>query len=693
MRLIINLSQNIGPVALNDQFLNFDVFAPVGYYDLQSHSYNKATFFAQSTENGPATAMSLSGLSKINGGVVPSQMPTGGRITFSLAADGVTLTNPNPVGFVSMSFAGAFPIMDPYFDDYYGYPSAAAISASYQNYSQALQNWFIAANTDEQTVFDLTLGDMTATITTDLALSVNALFDLPSAPDIEFVGSDFNDSITGGSGRDIFRSGKGDDIFSGGDGTDTFEGIPASLAIFWSDENQLSGGQGIDTIKWPGDFVVYTKRVNTTVKDFIEGTGTPTLVVSIFDRSDELIDRFEVLQFAGTVVSYDEIKAIAAFRWAVDSAISLAEKLVTFLDLAVDLPEPYKDHFDTLAYLIELAARGYEIKNSPDPYKALFVESTVVLVDALQEYTDTVAPVTAPFSDALYDNMRDVVRIKAASLYDYIMASTLPVSENLGEKWGDLWHGVKEEVDRPDVETLPSPPFIPEVGPVPDLQQPVIINGGEFGDYFEGSSGPEAFKGENGGDIFKPRGGNDSIDGGSGKDEVIYEGPRAGTVGSTTSDGAVVFSGQSIGTDTLREVERVTFDDGSLVFDLVGSDPSLIYRLYQAAFARTPDEGGLRYWAGAADAFGLTQLQLAREFRVAPEFIQLYGSNVSNRDYTYNMYKNVLGREPDQGGIDYWTNVVDIGWVNRDQLLIEFAQSPENMTLTSPNTSVGYWVV
>ncbi len=57
------------------------------------------------------------------------------------------------------------------------------------------------------------------------------------------------------------------------------------------------------------------------------------------------------------------------------------------------------------------------------------------------------------------------------------------------------------------------------------------------------------------------------------------------------------------------------------------------------------------------------------------------------------MYQNVLQREPDQGGIDYWTAQVDHNVVSRDQLLIEFAQCSENVALTTPNTVAGYWVL
>ncbi len=67
-------------------------------------------------------------------------------------------------------------------------------------------------------------------------------------------------------------------------------------------------------------------------------------------------------------------------------------------------------------------------------------------------------------------------------------------------------------------------------------------------------------------------------------------------------------------TDTLANIERIRFDDGSFVLDMPSimiplastlknasylpmDSATLVYRLYAAAYARTPDEGGFVYWA------------------------------------------------------------------------------------------------
>ena len=84
---------------------------------------------------------------------------------------------------------------------------------------------------------------------------------------------------------------------------------------------------------------------------------------------------------------------------------------------------------------------------------------------------------------------------------------------------------------------------------------------------------------------------------------------------------------------------------------------------------------------------------LAQQFRVAPEFIAKYGDNLSDRDYTDKLYSNVLLRPSDIEGLNFWTEHLTTGYFTRDQLMVAFAVSPENIANTIPNISNGYWVV
>ena len=127
------------------------------------------------------------------------------------------------------------------------------------------------------------------------------------------------------------------------------------------------------------------------------------------------------------------------------------------------------------------------------------------------------------------------------------------------------------------------------------------------------------------------------------------------------------------------------------VTNLQSSEDHLVYLLYQAAYDRMPDYAGFEYWAGQADARQLSALQLADVFLAAPEFTAAFGAHPSNDAYVTELYANVLGRAPDAAGLAYWEAQANSG-VARDQLLVAFATSAENLTLTAPHTANGFWV-
>ena len=193
--------------------------------------------------------------------------------------------------------------------------------------------------------------------------------------------------------------------------------------------------------------------------------------------------------------------------------------------------------------------------------------------------------------------------------------------------------------------------------------------------------------------FFKGGQGSDTFTGLSGLNTAVYTG-TLNQYNVTTYDLKIlvsdIMSGRD-GTDTLISVAQVKFSDVTLVFDLTSSQDALVYQLYQAAFARTPDNGGFRYWADVADRTGMSAISLADQFLAAPEFSQKYG-NPDNLGYATKMYGNVLGRTPDPGGLAYWAGQLDHG-LAINQLLVEFATCPENVQLTGVHMSNGYWTV
>ena len=106
------------------------------------------------------------------------------------------------------------------------------------------------------------------------------------------------------------------------------------------------------------------------------------------------------------------------------------------------------------------------------------------------------------------------------------------------------------------------------------------------------------------------------------------------------------------------------------------------YRLYQAAFDRAPDMDGLGYWIFQLDQ-GVGLVEIADAFVRSDEFMGLYGEDPSDDDFVRLLYLNVLNREPDQAGYEYWTEVLagdDKGGdvLSRAELLVQFSESAEN---------------
>jgi subtilisin family serine protease len=128
----------------------------------------------------------------------------------------------------------------------------------------------------------------------------------------------------------------------------------------------------------------------------------------------------------------------------------------------------------------------------------------------------------------------------------------------------------------------------------------------------------------------------------------------------------------------LVNVERLQFADATLALDVgKGELGGEVYRLYQAAFDRTPDASGLSFWLNALD-HGVSLEQVAGDFVASSEFKGLYGGSPSNVDLVSATYRNVLHRAPDTEGLAFWVDGMNHG-LSAASLLAQFSESPENI--------------
>ena len=206
------------------------------------------------------------------------------------------------------------------------------------------------------------------------------------------------------------------------------------------------------------------------------------------------------------------------------------------------------------------------------------------------------------------------------------------------------------------------------------------VTGTAANDVLFGGSGHDEITGLAGNDTLSGRGGDDLIDGGQGLDTALFNSGRGANRASLVTADRIIISGPE-GQDTLIGVERAVFNDGAWGFDVEGTGGKG-YRLYQAAFNRVPDEGGLGFWIASLDA-GLPLNAAAGFFIGSAEFGALYGKNIPNNEFTGLLYQNVLHRLPDQGGYDFWNNALNgTGGFERAlpraEVLAQFSESPEN---------------
>ncbi|AWN39710.1 DUF4214 domain-containing protein [Methylobacterium durans] len=128
------------------------------------------------------------------------------------------------------------------------------------------------------------------------------------------------------------------------------------------------------------------------------------------------------------------------------------------------------------------------------------------------------------------------------------------------------------------------------------------------------------------------------------------------------------------------------FTDAQIYDSIVNSpeangnvDP--IVRLYQGAFGRVPDKGGLHFNVGAFEASGQNLKAIAETFTHAAEFTALYGAaETVTENYLQSLYANVLGRSASAVELHSWleaANTPGSGVASRADVLNGFAQSVE----------------
>lgn len=185
----------------------------------------------------------------------------------------------------------------------------------------------------------------------------------------------------------------------------------------------------------------------------------------------------------------------------------------------------------------------------------------------------------------------------------------------------------------------------------------------------------KTMSGTSGADRFIATKSADLVDGAGGVDTMVYSGKRA--------DYDIVKSGAELtvyslvgneGVDKLRNVEKLRFSDSAT--DTQHSD--LAQALYVSYFGRAADSGGLKNFQARLSELNApsSAAELSARYNTdagVKGLIDSFGSSTEsnalysgdNKAFVRAIYTNLLSREPDQGGLDFWTGAINAGTLTR----------------------------
>lgn len=196
--------------------------------------------------------------------------------------------------------------------------------------------------------------------------------------------------------------------------------------------------------------------------------------------------------------------------------------------------------------------------------------------------------------------------------------------------------------------------------------------------------------------LFFGGGGNDQIDGNEGQDKSIYSGNQNNYTLMVGQNSTIITDSRvdGDGTDILTNIELLDFAGETFDLRMFGGTTGLsagefqsFIELYIAYFNRAPDAVGLNYW-GTAYANGATLEEIAGSFLNQRETLELYPEGSSNGVFLENVYNNVLGRQSDPDGFQFWLDNLDSGALQRDTFILNLLGGAQGSDVDFLDTKV-----
>lgn len=205
-----------------------------------------------------------------------------------------------------------------------------------------------------------------------------------------------------------------------------------------------------------------------------------------------------------------------------------------------------------------------------------------------------------------------------------------------------------------------------------------VLYGGDGDDVVGSAGGADQIFGNAGNDVVFGGAGADLLHGGADNDVATYSGNMARYEITRDHGKTIVRSLDRLDDiDTLINVETIRFDDQS--YTVQNSNyHTWIASLYNQVLDRQPEIAGFQYWSAshvAGESIGSIALSFLFSAEHSSNTGQAFGE-LSRGQQVDAFYQYFLGRDADQDGHDYWINTLDSGQ-SLEQVANYFMVSPE----------------
>jgi hypothetical protein len=181
--------------------------------------------------------------------------------------------------------------------------------------------------------------------------------------------------------------------------------------------------------------------------------------------------------------------------------------------------------------------------------------------------------------------------------------------------------------------------------------------------------------------------GDDHYQGGAGYDAAQFDAGRRGSTILNDANGPVSVSGA--GLDSLNSVETLIFIDGREVYN-PEDHAAQVTRLYDNVLGRNADQTGLNYYINAMDD-GTSMTDIAAQMLNSDEFSASFGAGQTNTQFVQTLYNNLRGENGSDADVSYWTGRLDSGDLDLGDVAMLFANSDEALANGASTLASGIW--